>query len=400
MDRSPTILLLAGEASGDEHGAAVARALLERWPEATLLGLGGRRMEAAGVELLAGLDRLAVMGFVEVLARLPFFWRLERRVKDLLDQGRVDLVLPVDYPGFNLRIARAARERGIPVLYYIAPQVWAWKPKRAARLARDADRIAVILPFEVEIFRDEGGSAEFVGHPLLEDRGEVPDREAFCRAHGLDPGAPILALFPGSRRQELDRHLALFLETAERLVGERPDLQPALALASSVERESLGDVSVPVVDDGRALLHHARAALVKSGTSTLEAALAGTPFVVVYRTHPVTWFLARRLVSVDHIALANLVADARVVPEVLQGEATPERLATLLSPLLDEGSEERRQVLRGLERVHEALEGPRAAHRVAELAAELLERPAEGDRSGSRDRRGAREGPRGGEEAP
>lgn len=371
-DPPPTILLLAGEASGDHHGARVARALRRRWPEARLLGLGGEAMDAQGVELLAELDDLAVMGFGEVLSRLPFFWRLERRLKRLLDREVVDLVLPIDYPGLNLRIARAARKRDIPVLYYIAPQVWAWRRRRARQLARDADHVAVILPFEVPIFREAGADVTFVGHPLLERDEEVPDRRTFHEELALDPDRPILAIFPGSRKQELDRHLELFLEAGQRVRRKRPDVQLVLARATSVPRAALEDLDLPVTPHSRALLRHARAALVKSGTTTLEAALEATPFVVAYRTSRLTYFLARRLVRVDHVALANLVAGRRLVPELIQDDATPGALASAVEPFLEEGKE-RAAVVGGLRSVRESLGTPGAAERVAAIAGELIE---------------------------
>jgi len=367
-----TVLLLAGEASGDAHAAEVARELRRRRPDLGLVGVGGERMRAQGVELLAELDELAVMGFLEVLPRIPFFWRLERRLGRMLRDGEVDLVLPVDYPGFNLRMTRRAYRLGIPVLYYIAPQVWAWKARRAERLAREADRIAVILPFEEEIFEAHGGDVTFVGHPLVERPEDVAGLETFARSLGLDPERPVLALLPGSREQELDRHLELFREAAVGIEERRPGVQPVVGAASSVDPARLEATGYPVSEDSRALLRHARAAIVKSGTSTLEAALEATPFVMVYRTNPLTFALAKRLVRVDHVALANLVAGDRVVPELLQDEATAERLVEAVLPLLDPGAPERAAMVERLAVVRERLGEAGAAGRVASMALELL----------------------------
>ena len=375
MGDAPTIFLSAGEPSGDLHGAAVARALRSRLPGCRLLGLAGPRMQAEGVEAIEEFGRLAVMGFAEVVRHLPFFVGLMRRVQRTIRDEGVDLVLPIDYPGFNLRLAARATRRGIPVVYYIAPQVWAWHRSRASRLARNADRLAVILPFEEEVFAEYGARVHFVGHPLADRPPVTGSRAEFCEPLGLDPDRRILALFPGSRRQEVDRHLAPFVEAARRVVEARWHIQPVIARSTDVAAVAYEGAAYPVTTEARALLHHAHAALVKSGTTTLEAALAGTPLVIAYRAHPVTFWLARRLVEVDHVGLANLVAGRRVAPELLQEDATPAGLAAALLPLIDEGPA-RREALEGLGGVEVALQPSgesSAAARVADLAGSLLE---------------------------
>jgi lipid-A-disaccharide synthase len=366
------VFLSVGEPSGDLHGAALARALRARIPGVRLIGLGGPLMSREGVELLASVDDLAVMGFVEVVSRLPFFLRLRKRVFATLASERVDLVIPVDYPGFNLRLARHARSEGRRVLYYIAPQVWAWHASRAGDLARDTDRVAVILPFEESFLREHGASADFVGHPLLDEAIEAGERGAWFAARGLDLDRPLLALMPGSRQQELRRHLAVFVEAAGMVQHRRPDLQVIIGAPAGLADDLYAGATYPVTRDSRALLAHASAALVKSGTTTLETALAETPFVVAYRVNPLSYQIARRVVRVPHIALANLVANRRVVPEFVQHEATPEALSAALLPLLDSGGPEREAMLEGLRGVRQALGKGGAAARVADMAADLL----------------------------
>jgi lipid-A-disaccharide synthase len=365
LPRSPTIFVSAGEESGDLHGAALARALRARFPGARLLGLGGARMEAEGVELLAGLRELAVMGFVEVIRHLPFFIDLKQRVFAALETERVDLVIPIDYPGFNLRLAHHARGRGVPVLYYIAPQVWAWHKSRVRDLARDADEVAVVLPFEEAFLRTAGVNARFVGHPLLDRPPSAVTRDAWARA--------ILGLFPGSRAQEVRRHLELFSHAAALVVNRDPRVQPVIGVPGGIDRDVYAGALWPLTgSEGGLLLQNATAALVKSGTTTLEAGIAGTPMVVVYRMAPLSYALARRVVKVPHIALANLIAERRVAPEFVQDAATPEALAAALLPLLDETSPERREMVDGLAVIRGKLGGPGASARVAELAGELL----------------------------
>ena len=366
------IFLSAGEPSGDLHGAALARALRERIPGVRLIGLGGPRMAAEGTTLLADLGDLAVMGIAEVLKHLPFFIGLRRRVFETLVRERVDLVVPIDYPGFNLRLARRAREMGVPVLYFIAPQVWAWHASRAKQLADDTDQVAVILPFEEEFLRSAGADATFVGHPLLDSPPPPEPRGAWLAKHGLDPARPVLALFPGSRPQEVHRHLRIFSDTAEEVVRRRPEVQPVIAAAPGLDPALFAGARWPGVGETSSLLRFATAALVKCGTTTLEAALAGTPFAVVYRMNRLTYQIARRVVRVPHIALANLVADERLAPEFVQDDATPARLAPALVELLDAESPTRRRMLAGFERIRGLLGRGGAADRVADMAVALL----------------------------
>ena len=374
ISKSPRVFLSAGEPSGDMHGAAVAAAIRKRWPHAELVGLGGDHMAAQGVRLLAHTRELAVMGLFEVLRHLPFFAELWWAVKDEVTRQRYDLILPLDYPGFNLRLAYLGKRLETPVLYFIAPQVWAWHRSRMEQLAENVDRLAVVLPFEEKLFRAAGANVRFVGHPLLDQPETALGRADFMRGLDLDPANPILALFPGSRLQEVKRQLDLFQDAAARVAELRPGVQPVVAAAPGLPSDLYRASGLPCTPDVPSLLAHARAALVKSGTTTLQTGLAGVPMVITYQMNPLTYTIARHLVEVPHIGLINLIADTRVVPELIQDAATPEALARALLPFLHD-SAERAQAVAGLAAVREKLaihDGRTTAERVVDLAAELL----------------------------
>lgn len=375
------IFFSAGEASGDQHGAALAAAIRRRHPDAEFRGLGGPRMEGEGVRLLAGLDRLAIVGFAEVVRHLPYFLALRRRVAEELRRWRPHLTVPIDYPGFNLRLAREAHAQRLRVLYYIAPQVWAWHRRRAHTIARVTDAVAVVFPFEEAFLRGVGVRAHYVGHPLVERAAGWPARLEAHRRLGLDPERPVLGLFPGSRAGEVRRLLGPFAAAARRLARERPELQVRIARAPGLNPTLYGEgEGLPLADDAVSLLRASTAALVKSGTTTVEAALAGTPMVIAYRVHPLTYAIARRLVRVPHIGMVNLLAGRRIVCEFVQGGVRPQALADALAPLLDEGSDERRSALAELERVRGALGESQASERTADLVDEILAGDCSGDR--------------------
>lgn len=348
-------LIVTGEASGDAHAARLVAALRALGP-CRVRGVTGPALEAAGAERVLPMDELAVIGFSAVLPRLPRILRARQLLLRELAAFRPHACVLVDSPGFNLRLGPALKRRGASIFYYIAPQVWAWHPKRAATMARWVDELAVVFPFEEALFRQAGVKTTFVGHPLLETLSPEVNEVTLRRELGLGAGQPVLGLLPGSRPQEVRHHLADMLAAARMLTERRPDLAVVVALASGPGAPGSAEALEPLLPRGwrgrtrafsslravrgrtRAVQAVATACAVASGTAALETALIGTPLVVVYRVGALNYAIARRLVTLDRIGLPNIVAGVDVAPELIQDAFTPARLAAALAPWLDDPS--------------------------------------------------------------
>src|SRR5881409_2758585 len=373
------VLLVAGEASGDLHGADLLAALRTRLPEVEVFGIGGERLREAGMATVADAGEVATVGVTEVVGRLRALVRAYRALVRRLRTEPPDLCVLIDFPEFNLRLARAAKRAGVPVLYYIGPQVWAWRRGRVRKIARRVDRLAVVFPFEPALYAPRLPGVEFVGHPLLDRVRVTRGRAETLGAHGLDPARPTVLLLPGSRLSEIDYLLPPLLD-AVRTLGRDGGLQFPLALAHTLPADEVRrrvcaaglDVAV-IEDDTYNLIAAADLALVSSGTATLECALLERPMVIVYRLGPLSYSLGRLLVrGVRYIGMPNIVAGREVVPELLQGRATGERIAAAARAILDDPVRHA-GIVEDLRDVRRRLGRGGAAGRAAAIALEMLE---------------------------
>jgi lipid-A-disaccharide synthase len=367
------VLLVAGEASGDMHGAALVRALRERVSDIEVAGVGGPRLRAAGLHVLEDTEHVATMGFVETFGTLGRLLRTYRRLVRYLDEERPRLVVLIDYPEFNLRLAAQAKRRGIPVFYFIAPQVWAWRRGRVRTIAERVDKLGVVFPFEADLYNNGRQLAEFIGHPLLDVvRPTRPAAETRAR-YGLDPQRPVLALLPGSRKKEVRYLLRPLCDAAVQLAAE--GWQPIVALAELLSPDHLaevlgGPVPFPVAHgDTYNVVAAADAAVVASGTATLETALLGCPMVIVYRVTPLTFWIARRLVDVEWIGMPNIILQRPVFPELIQSEVTPAAVADAVRAV----RAQRGEMTDALQQLRARLGSPGAAERAADLALALVQ---------------------------
>jgi lipid-A-disaccharide synthase len=339
-------LLSAGEASGDTYGAQLIESLRQLAPSSSFFGMGGEKMLASGAELLVHAHEVAVVGLVEVLTHLP---GIRRRFKHLVAEvarRKPDAAILIDFPDFNLRLARELHRLGIPVFYFVSPQIWAWRTGRVKQIKKYVRKMIVIFPFEQEFYRRHGVEVSYVGHPLAYVLPPQISREEFAAKHHLDPKKQWIALLPGSRRKELGLNIERMLWAAEMLKNQGGDFQFVMPVASTLNKDWLAQklqhtwaspVQVTLTDNARATLMHARAAVVASGTATVEAALSGTPFIVVYRLAPLTWILGRRLVKLDTFAMPNLIAGKKIVPELIQKDFTATNVFRALNAIIPDG---------------------------------------------------------------
>lgn len=371
-------MIVAGEVSGDMYGARVVEEAHRIDSTVRFFGIGGEKMRSAGVETYVDTKEMAVVGLFEILSHFGTIYRAFRLMESLLTSEKPDLLILIDYPGFNIRLAKAAKKAGVKILYYITPQVWAWHTSRVKKIAHLVDHAAVIFPFEVPFFANEGLPVTFVGHPLLEMAKASMTAEDARREFLLDPHKRTIGLFPGSRRSEINLLLPVMLDSAKLLAEKYPDLQFIIPVAPSVDRavvdamilESGLKVSL-VSGKSYDVMQVCNAIIAASGTVTMEIALFGVPMVIIYKANPITFAIGIRLIKVEHIGICNIVAGERVVPELLQNEAEPEKITANLSRYLDDQMYAN-NVREKLLRVKESLGEPGAPRRVAEIVFKMI----------------------------
>ena len=383
------VMIVASEASGDIHGAKLIKAVQELAPGTTFLGVGGKQMSAAGCEILVPGEELAVMGLIEVIGHLPVVWRSLRKLKNVLSSAqRPDALVLIDSPEFNLRLAKHAKNVGIPVLYYVSPQVWAWRSGRVRGIARVVDKLAAILPFEPECYRGLDIDVRYVGHPLLDEFRLTRSKQALLEDLQVEPDKVVVGLLPGSRRNELKYMLETLVQTAHQLLARKPDLHFLVPVASTLNREEIASrfsakLPVTFIEPAQASIYDVAnacdAIASVSGTVTLQVALVGTPMVIFYKLSPISYVIGKLLVEVDHVGLANIVAGRRIVKELVQHEATPDALCDeIMRILLD--PEYAQRIRTDLAGIQQDLGAPGCSGRVAEMLLELVAEDRDGMR--------------------
>lgn len=373
------VMIVAGESSGDLHGSHLLNAAAA-YPQLSFFGVGGKRMAEAGCRLLFNADELSVMGVWEVCGRLPTIIRRFRQLKKLLhSKERPDLLILIDFPDFNLRLAKVAWQVGVPILYYISPKVWAWRSGRARLVAERVDRLALIFPFEKEIYRPFGVAAEYVGNPLLDEFAARADTEDLRGQLGIGAGEQVVGIFPGSRQSELHYIFSRLIETAQQIQRDKPQVKFLLPVAPSLQRseieQRLQNYQLPIrciEGDVYQIAEACDAVLSVSGTVTLQLALTGTPMAVLYQVAPLSYAIGKRLIKVEHASLTNIVAGRGIVREFIQNDADPAAMSAEILRLLDDLAY-RQQMQADLAEVRRRLGGPGCSRRVAALVAEMLD---------------------------
>jgi len=362
-------MISAGEASGELYGAMLCREVKKLWPDIEISGIGGSRMKEEGVSLIAPISHL--MGIVEVVKHLGEIIGTYNKAKGALISNRPDLLVLIDYPDFNLILAKKAKQAGIPILYYVSPQVWAWRKGRIRKIAALVDKVAVLFPFEVDCYKETGLPCEFVGHPITE-RMNIDRTKADLKTElGLDPKKDVVTLLPGSRPSEIERHQEIVLELAKKIHNEFPGIQIVVPLVEGTKLDvTLPDYTVTVYNRTLEAVACSEVSAVTSGTATLETALLGIPMTVFYKTSPFTFHLVKALASIKYVALANLLAGKEIVPEFLQKEATPDNIFGSLQRILTDNAY-RNNMITELEKIRATMKGKSPSARVAAIAGEI-----------------------------